>query len=353
MHHRAIALSLICMFGPMAFAAPLLDDHVRSVVNTWVQNGELSSVVIGVVDGSGSAVYGFGKVGVDAPDGQTVFEIGSVTKTFTALLLANAVQAGTVKLNDPVATLLPTYVIPEFAGKPITLLDLATHTSCLPDIIDGFDGNFSVNPLAQGVGELKNFLATYRLPCAPGSTFAYSSVGYGLLAQALTVQAKTSYADMVARQITTPLGMPSTGIKLTPAMQSRLAPGHHADGSVAPVWDFNALAGAGALRSTAQDLLRYVQAHMRAAVSDAAPYALVQRPQRSTSIDQTQVGFTWRIKPFHGRTVVWHQGSTGGYASFVGFTSDGQRGVVVLTNTASEVGYIGLNSLVPVDTPAQ
>ncbi len=349
---RAIALTIACFVGSAAYAAPLLDDNFRSVVNTWVRNGDLASVVIGLIDGDDTAVYSFGKVGADAPDAQTVFEIGSVTKTFTALLLAKAVQAGRVTLDEPVAKLLPGYVIPEFAGTPITLLDLATHTSCLPNRIGDSPGNFPMNPYAYGEAELKRQLATYRLPCAPGSTFAYSNLGYGLLTQALVAQAKTPYADLLAQQITKPLGMTSTAIALTPAMQGHLAPGHSADGSTTPAWNFDALAGAGAIRSTAQDLLRFVRAHMQSAGADATPYALVQMPQRPTDVDQTQVGLTWRIKPVRGRTVVWHQGSTGGYASYVGFTSDGQRGVVVLTNTASEVGYIGLNSLVPADKPA-
>jgi CubicO group peptidase (beta-lactamase class C family) len=348
---RVIALALLCLIGPKAWATPPLDDNVRVVVNAWIERGVLSSAVIGIIDGSDTAVYGFGKVGADVPTAQTVYEIGSVTKTFTALLMAQSVSAGTATLDESVSNLLPDYSIPMFSGKPITLLDLATHTSCLPRMPSNFEPKQPENPYADyDTAKLKSFLKNYRLPCEPGTGNEYSNLGFGLLGQALAEQAKTTYTDLVETQITMPLGMTSTHVTLTPTMKALLAPGHDEDGMKVANWDEDALAGAGALRSNAQDLMRYLQAHMHPTNADTSPYALVQKAQRPTRF--AQIGLAWGIGSMRGRSVVSHSGRTGGYASFVGFTADGRRGVVFLTNTSTSVEGIGFAILVPVDKSA-
>ena len=119
-----------------ARAAPTLDAQLRASLQGRVDSGELAGLVVGVIDGQDSAIYGFAKAGTRAPDGRSVYEIGSITKTFTGLLLAQAVVAGTVRLEQPVAEMLPGFVVPEYQGTPITLLDLATQTSGLPRLPD-------------------------------------------------------------------------------------------------------------------------------------------------------------------------------------------------------------------------
>lgn len=353
MSRHAIALVLLfCLVGQKAFASAQLNDDVRAMFSTWVKNGVMSSAVVGVIDGNDSAVYGFGKVSGDVPTAQTVYEIGSVTKTFTALLLAQNVIAGTATLNEPVSNLLPDYSIPTFAGKPITLLDLVTHTSCLPRMPSNFEPKHPENPYADyDSAKLKSFLKGYQLHCAPGSINVYSNLGFGLLGLALAEQAKTTYADLVEMQIAAPLGMTSTHVTLTPTMKRLLAPGHDEDGMTVANWDLDALAGAGALRSNAQDLIRYLQAHMRSVSADTSPYALVQRPPQPTKFPK--IGLAWHISSFRGQSVISKDGGTGGYASFVGFTANGRRGVVVLTNTSTSVNGVGLAILVSTDKPEQ
>src|SRR5471032_3257835 len=170
--------------------------------------------------------------------------------------------------------------------------------------------------------------------------------GFGLLGYAMSAQAGRPYADLVREQISLPLGMESTGATLTPTMQARLAPGHDAAGTPVANWDMDALSGAGALRSDAQDLIRYLQTLMRQRSGDSA-YALVQTPQRSTSMRDGRIGLAWHLNPLRATPIVWHNGMTGGYASYVGYTADGKRGVVVLTNTAASVDAIAMASLVP------
>ncbi len=344
---------LLYLCGASAFAAPQLDANIRTMVNKRIESGELSSVVIGVIDGNDSAVIGFGKVGKNVPDAQTIYEIGSVTKTFTAFLLAHAVKTGVVKLDQTVATLLPGYAIPELEGKPITLLDLATHYSGLPRMPDNFSPKQLDNPYADYTTvALKNFLASYHLPRAAGMFFEYSNLGYALLGQALSVQADMTYADLIKKKITTPLGMTSTDVTFSPAMQSRLATGHNAEGKSVANWDMTTLAGAGGLHSDAQDLILYLQALMHPSDKNSSPLVLVQTVQRPTDQSDTNIGLAWNIQQLRGQSVVWHNGMTGGYASYVGFTADGQHGVVILSNTARFVDDIGFAILVPGAPPA-
>ncbi|CAN7570143.1 serine hydrolase [Pseudoduganella sp. LjRoot289] len=326
-------------------AAAQLDDNVRNMIAARIEKGELASVVVGIIDGKESAVYGFGVADGRAPDARTVYEIGSATKTFTALLLAQAGAAG-AKLDEPVATLLPGLTIPSYAGQPITLLDLATQSSGLPRLPGNMPMRQPDNPYADYTQEkLELFLRNHQLARRPGSAYEYSNLGFGLLGQALSAQAKLPYAALVRERITAPLGMESTAVELTADMRARLAPGHSATGQPAANWDMGALAGAGALRSDAQDLILYLKAHMQAGAG--SPYARVRQAQRPAPGPDMRIGLAWHLNPVRGRPVVWHNGATGGYSSFLGFTADGQRGVVVLASTATAIDSIALASLVP------
>jgi D-alanyl-D-alanine-carboxypeptidase/D-alanyl-D-alanine-endopeptidase len=150
MNNKRVLFACIGVMAAIAAqASPQLDENVRASLRGRVDSGELASVVIGVIDGADSAVYGFGKPGAPGPDGQTVFEIDSITKTFTGLLLAQAVKSGAARLDQPVAQLLPGYVIPDYKGQPITLLDLATQTSGLPRMPDNMRPTQRDNPSRQ------------------------------------------------------------------------------------------------------------------------------------------------------------------------------------------------------------
>lgn len=327
-------------------ASPQLDENLRASLRSRVDSGEFASVVIGVIDGADSAVYGFGKAGAPGPDGQTVFEIGSVTKTFTGLLLAQTVKSGAARLDQPVAQLLPGYVVPDYQGQPITLLDLATQTSGLPRMPDNMRPVQVDNPYADyRAADLKAFIGGHQLRRQPGSVYEYSNLGVGLLGQALSEQASKPYGDLVRDRIAVPLGMDSTAVALSPSMRARLAPGHDAQGHAVANWDMDALAGAGALRSDAHDMIRYLRAMMSAGPESA--YALARAPQRPFDKQGGRIGLAWHTNLVRNTPVVWHNGMTGGYASYVGFTADGQRGVVVLTNSAVSVDRLALAALVP------
>ncbi len=181
-------------------------------------------------------------------NGDTVFEIGSITKVFTSVILADMVVHGEVKLDTPVAQLLPAGVrVPQRNGKPITLLDLAMHVSGLPLMPPDFKPADMENPFAGfGAPQLYAFLSAYQLPRDPKFQYEYSNLGVGLLAHALARKAGMSYSELLRVRILDPLGMTSTSIVLSEDQKRRLATGY--DNSLIPAknWNFDVLAGANA-----------------------------------------------------------------------------------------------------------
>jgi D-alanyl-D-alanine-carboxypeptidase/D-alanyl-D-alanine-endopeptidase len=348
------ALFPLCLIGTAALAAPalaapVLDDAVRQRAEELTRTGMHASIVIAVLDGKHSAVYGFGSVQAGKnikPGADTVYQIGSVTKTMTGLLLADAVAENKVTLDEPVATLLPGYTLPAFDGKKISLLDLATHYSSLPRLPDNFAPQDPANPYADyTAAKQRQFLAAYHLPRAPGTAFDYSNIGYAVLGTALAAQAGSSYEALLQKRIAVPLGMRSTSNTPSHGMLARLAPGHLLSGEQTPAWELNAVAPAGGVYSSARDMVAYLQAYM---FKPLRPYALAIQPQRPLAPDSdAKIGLAWLLEQKQGQSYAWHSGQTGGYTSYAAFTTDGKRGVVVLTNTARTVDALGLSALLP------
>ena len=354
---RPLLLSMLSLSAGGALAAPTLDANVRERAETLVRDGKHASLVIAVIDGKNSAVYGFGRArpgDKGVPDADTVYEIGSVTKTMTGLLLADAIVAGKAQLDQPVAELLPAYAIPALAGQKITVGQLATPFSGLPRLPANLAPADMNNPYADyGDAQLRSFLAGHALTRAPGAAYEYSNLAYGLLGTALAAQVGMSYGDLLQARLFRPLGMGSSAAVTTPALRARLAPGHLADGTPAADWHFQAIAAAGAVRSSARDMIAYLQSYMRAP-GPAQQLAVQPREVLAGQGDGDgvkRVGLAWVLDQAEGRPFAWHNGETGGYASFVGYTLDGKRGVVVLTNTARDVDGLGIGVLLPGSLP--
>jgi D-alanyl-D-alanine-carboxypeptidase/D-alanyl-D-alanine-endopeptidase len=323
-----------------------LSQRVEKAAQDRVAAGIHQTLVFGVVDGDHSEVVAFGTLdNGKAADGDTVYEIGSITKTFTATLLAQAVLAGRVTLDTPVAQLLPDFKIPSRGGKEITLGQLGTQHSGLPRLPSNLLPKDGADPYADyDAARLKAFLAGYQLPRDPDASYEYSNLGLGLLGYALAQQEHTSWDALTRENILKPLEMTMSGTAFSDAMRAHLAAGHDNLGNAVKNWDFDAMAGAGAMRSTANDMLRYLKANMGI---DASPLAvamkLAQEPRGEVS-KTNRIGLVWMTS----RTgIVWHNGQTGGYRSYLGFTPDRRRGVVILSNTAIEVDDLGFATLNP------
>jgi serine-type D-Ala-D-Ala carboxypeptidase/endopeptidase len=330
------------------------DTEIREILVERIDKYRQSvGIVVGVIEPRGRRVVAYGRLdsGDSRPlDGDTVFEIGSITKVFTSLLLADMVQRGEVGLTDPVANYLPSKVrTPERGGEQITLKDLASHTSALPRMPSNVDPADPANPFADySVDRLYEFLSSYRLPRDIGSRFEYSNIGGALLGHALAQRAGTDYETLVEDRITQTLGMPSTRIHLTPEMQSRLAVGHAYGLAPTPNWDLGALVGAGALRSTASDLLTFLAANLGYTQTRLAP-AMASMLKGRRNMGQAEIGLAWFVDKPQGVEIVFHEGSTGGYRSFIGYDPKAGVGVVVLSNTGTGPGItdIGIHLLSP------
>ncbi len=338
-------LLLLACIATTLSAQPVIEESIRAQAEAAVKRGAFPSLVIAVVQNGRTEIAGFGD---SKPDGKTIYEIGSVTKTFTALLLADAVERGVVRLDQPVGQLLPGYSIPKSGARAITLLDLATQSSGLPRLPANLLPKNINDPYADyTAADLKQFLATYQLSVAPGEHYEYSNLGFGLLGHALAAKQSATYAELVRERITAPLKMNDTMIALTPEAKTRLAEGHDASGKPAAPWNFAALAGCGAVRSTASDLLTYVQAHMHPEGALAKALKSVTEPRRKSDLENGQIALGWQLESRAGKKIIWHNGMTGGYAAFAGFTADGERGVVVLSNISNDVTPIGFAVLAP------
>jgi D-alanyl-D-alanine-carboxypeptidase/D-alanyl-D-alanine-endopeptidase len=332
--------------SPPATAAPS-DAEIRKILVERVDTQRQSvGIVVGVVDSSGRRVVSHGRraVGDTAPlDGDTLFEIGSVTKVFTSLLLADAVARKEVALTDTVASLLPTTAKVPSRGRAITLEDLATHTSGLPRLPSNMSPKNPENPYADYTAErLYEFLSGYELTRDVGARYEYSNFGVGLLGLALARRAGTSYEALVKSRITGPLGMSSTVVSLTPEFKARMARGHTPTLQPAPNWDLDALAGAGALRSSANDLLTLLSAFLGYTKAPLAPaMAAMLAPRRPTGQGTMEIALGWHI--FMGTAsspsgIMWHNGGTGGYRSFIGYNPTTRIGVVALANASTTIG---------------
>ena len=329
-HLISLAIAVGLLFQSCAAAASITREQVDAIVRPAMEVAYLDRVAVGTIDTSGRAFYGYGK---NAPDGRTIFEIGSVTKTFTATLLAEMVTRGQVTLDTPVADLLPKDVHMPSAAV-VTLRHLATHRSGLPRLPDNLDPANTINPYADYTAEmLYKGLSGDTRRLKPGDSYEYSNLGAGLLGHALARKAGTSYEQLVIERICKPLGMRDTKVKLDAADRARLAQGHDFAGFELPPWDFDALAGCGAIRSTTDDMLTYVAANL-GLVESPKPLRDAMRltHERQANVDeQTDIGLGWHIGKRTGAR--WHNGQTGGYHSFVAFVPEKQVGVVVLCNT--------------------
>lgn len=351
MRWLTLVLSLIPMTGVWAQSTattPPTED-IRAVLQRRIQDEKRGvGIVVGVIDPAGKLVIGAGstnKTERHTPDGDTVFEIGSVTKVFTGLLLADMVQRGAVSLTDPVSKYLPKSVnVPTRGGREITLLDLVTHTSALPRLPANLKPADGENPYADyTVDQLYASLAAIKLERDIGSKYEYSNLGTGLLGHALALHSKSEYETLLSTRIFEPLGMTSSMIRLSPAAQQRLAPGH--DKSLLPTknWDLPTLAAAGAIRSTVNDVLKFLDANLGRTKSplDAAMTEQL-RTRRPTGNSGLEIALGWHVTTTADGENVWHNGETGGYHSFVAFNKKRGVAVVVLSNSANDIDDIGL-----------
>ncbi|HEY2516411.1 MAG TPA: serine hydrolase domain-containing protein, partial [Polyangiaceae bacterium] len=315
----------------------VLDSDLASALAA----GELApatgvGISIGAYSHGARRVLSYGAVKADS-----VFEIGSISKTFTGLLLAQMAEQKKVQLDEPVRALLPAGTVAAPAsGAEITLLDLSAQRSGLPRLPDNMKMSDKTNPYADyDAKALYAFVGSHGVARPEKPEFGYSNLGVGLLGQALADRAGTSYEALLKKEITGPLGMRDTAITLSPALQQRFAPGHDTDLKPAHAWDITALAGAGAIRSTAADMLVYLEAQLH---PDHLPASARATPEGKTLPAAIAASHEVRDKAGEGMHIAlnwlkvdetgtyWHNGGTGGYTAVALFNPEKDFAVVVL-----------------------
>lgn len=340
----------LLFFPALSATAAVNSKELQQVLRDAVDSRRTVGIVVGIIDANGKNIYSYGKTASNGRtvDGETVFEIGSVTKTFTATLLADMVKQGLVSLDDPVAKYLPEGVkMPSRGGKVITLLDLATHRSGLPRMSTNWKPADLYNPYVDYTAEkLFEFLSNYTLPRDIDASFEYSNLGAGLLGEVLARKAGKGYEALLSERIFHPLEMNSSGIVSRPEMSDRLATGHLPGLMPVKNWDFDVLAGCGAIRSTVNDMLKYVAAYMGLKPSPlSSAMAMARQERKDTDIPNSRIGLAWYTDKLPAAVVVWHNGETLGYHSFIGFDLKQKRGIVVLTNCKNNIDDIGFHLL--------
>jgi len=358
---RRSARLLVGVFAALAVAAPLRAQHfppdaeLLDLIRTRVEEGRATGIVVGVLEADGTRrVQAFGDAGAGAPPlgPETVFEIGSITKVFTGILLADMAREGVLSLEDPVQDHLPDRVkVPARPGQAIRLVDLATHRSALPRLPANMNPADVTNPYADYTVEmLYDFLTSHTLRRDVGAEYEYSNLAVGLLGHVLALENGTDYETLVKDRILDPLGMESTGITLTPAMRRQLARGHDSAGNEVPYWDLPTFAGAGALRSTVLDMLDFVAANVGPATTELGRSMRASHEPREPAGGANEVGLNWHILTLGGDRIVWHNGGTAGFRTFIGFDPVRRVGAVVLTNSAhgaDDIGFHLINDAAP------
>ena len=330
---------------------PILDREMQPVV----ENGLLSKsvdggAVVGVLDHGQRRIFSYGSARPDS-----IFEIASITKTFTGLALAQMVAQNKVTLDEPVRSLLPGLTITPSMGTEITLLDLATHHSGLPSDPDNLSPFDPHNPYATyDSTRFLEFVNHHGLTKPDGVEYTYCNLGYGLLGYALARQSGVSYAQLIKTQITEPLHLSDTVVTLSPERRKRLIQGHDSNFNAASTWEFGALDGEGGLHSTAADLLTFLDANLHpekyAAVAPPGlplatlPAAIaIDHKLRADADPGNKIALGWF---FHkSERYFSHDGKSGGYNSRVAFYPDKDRAIVVLYNR-DHLSSAGLSQLV-------
>lgn len=325
----------------------MTDAEVKSITEQRLLGDRTGACfAVAVIDKTVSRAY----VCADPKDASrispmTAFEIGSVSKTMTAALLADLILQGKASLDDPLSNYLPEgTVVPSFEGKPILIKHIVTHTSGLPVVPDFGSAPNMENPYAN-VDEtsLLKTLSTAKLQRAPGSQFEYSNYASMLLSSIIAKRAGTDFETLLQTRLFAPTGMKNSYINQKPA-DVKAAQGHTPNNKTTPAWTFKTnAAGVGGVRATLDDMVNYVQAQLGKTESAISPALKITQQQVKTETN-SKMAMNWMLAPLDSHFVHLHEGGTGGFSAFTAFDLDTKRGVVILSDTAlTSVG--GLSSL--------
>lgn len=332
---------------------PLKTDEDRKVdgpARAYIQRANTVGLCIGVINNGNISTYNYGETAKGngkLPSADNIFEIGSLTKTFTATLLAYYVNEGRVKLSDPIIKYLPDSVTANPALDGITLLMLSNHTSGLPRLPEDFGKHVrdAANPYQYYTQDLMfSYLKHYKTTAKPGVEYSYSNFAVGLLGKILEhVSGGESYEQMVTEMITKPLNMNETAQHETHMQKSEMVPVYSEDGAETPNWDWDALAPAGAFNSSMNDLLIYARANLTKNLTRLGK--AIELTHQITYTKEPSVGLGWHVITVNGVAYYFHDGGTGGSSTFFAFNIEKNIAVIALSNSAESTYNMGIDIL--------
>jgi CubicO group peptidase (beta-lactamase class C family) len=327
----------------------LIDQKIDSIVKNYLDNPANYGLSIAICRDKQVTYYNFGslKKGVkQAPTNKTIYEIGSISKTFTGIMFAKAILDKKMNLNDPVKNYLgEDYKNLSYKGKNIELVHLANHSGRIHripfDLMSqpGYDMN---DPYKNYSKEMVLAYMKKIMPDTfPGAKSEYSNLGMGLLGIIEEKVYDKNYEELITENICKPLLMNDTKITIPSVDTARFAKGHDADGKQVSYWDLGALLGAGGIRSTTEDMMKYLRANM-----EETDPAIKLSHQTTFKDDRNNIGLAWHIVTTKkGNEMIWHNGRTGGFSSFCAFIKSKDLAVVVLGNSSNPVDQVAIGIL--------
>ena len=398
-----ILLIILCISIGQVSAQKTLKQHIDEIAEKYVSKKKNHSLVIGIAMNDQIVVESYGQLSkkdTRIPDENTVFEIGGITSVFTTSLMQLQSDRDVFYQGNPIKDyidnrqLVPAYypiickehdpilgIEPSINGHQggrqvlyscdydrtampscVTFCNLAAHLSSLPASKKGW---YNWNPFRTSALKKKRFnditpntlaLEMYRteLEWPPGTFFKYSPTGIALLGKVLSDINDKPYETMIQEEILFHLGMFDTYIKEPELSQRTFAPAHNRKGQLVEHWHFDAMAPAAGMRSTMRDMLYFLEANLHTASNDALPKAFEQVQQarfkiKNLKLDRpTMAGYGWLISTLNEKTnqpVIWANGGTGGFRSFIGMVKDTQIGIVILSNSANSVDKMAFEIL--------
>ena len=345
--------------------------EIKEIIKNHITSGKSPGISVGLINESGIQTFNYGEIKKESdivPTPDTVFEIGSMTKTFTATLAVQLQQEGILSLDEPIAEFLPELKNSVFDKNNVTLYHLLTHTSgisefSLPVFISqmfsiAFTGKSHITEYEYDTEKFLNYISTLKLKNLPGSTWMYSNLGFGLVGKILERITGNSYEDLVKNHICHALDMKNTGIDVFEPSKNGLATGYSFRGKQSDYWNVPAIEAAASLRSTTSDMLKFLKVSLGLSKTKLSPvFEYCQNTKITPKIPASMKLFTksvgislsafrlgWFVFPQENVDVLGHDGGTQGFSSFMCMNLQDQSAAVILTNRAMKpVHKLGLS----------
>jgi len=340
---KAKILFFVFFVSPIALCAKLslLEQKVLDKVETYMEEHAVTGLAVAIIGRENHQKFHHlitkGHLSKKSPipiNQYSEFRIGPVTQLFTAGALAYFVQEGQVSLNDPISKFLPKSMeLPTYKGQQITLGDLATHTSGLPDLPYNLSSRASFS-----VGQMFRFLKNFELKRAPGTEYEYSNLGYAFLSNILMRLSKRSFPDLVNQILLDPLHLKDTSFSLTAEQKKRAVTGYEKDRGISPLESekiYSVFIGAGGLYSTAQNMLTWLSFNMGKETTSLNTILPIMQKSYHT-FKKFRVGLGWEITSFNEAQDLFSIGGLlFGFGTYMGIVPDADIGVMIMTSQAN------------------